>query len=73
MIKFDGKAGAVTARDYARRGIVAARKFGKNWRLLEVELREAGEENHYFAHARRPECGQTRQRRFTERFVFVDN
>jgi excisionase family DNA binding protein len=34
-------------RQYARQGIVPARKIGKHWRFLESELREAGQKNHY--------------------------
>jgi excisionase family DNA binding protein len=36
-----------TARQWARKGIVPARKIGKPWRFLESELREAGNKNFY--------------------------
>ena len=39
-----------TICDYARRGIIPARKIGKHWRFLEAELMQAGEVN--LAHAR---------------------
>jgi excisionase family DNA binding protein len=34
-----------TARQYARSGIIKARKIGKSWRFLEADLYEAGEAN----------------------------
>lgn len=34
-----------TARDYARRGLVPARKIGKHWRFLEADLYEVGVSN----------------------------
>jgi excisionase family DNA binding protein len=36
-----------TARDYARRGVVPARKIGKHWRFLEADLLAAGAGNGY--------------------------
>lgn len=34
-----------TAREYARRGIIPARKIGKHWRFLEADLHEVGTRN----------------------------
>jgi excisionase family DNA binding protein len=39
------KVSAGTMRQYARQGIVAARKIGKSWRFLESDLMHAGEAN----------------------------
>ena len=35
----------VTVLDYARRGVVPARKIGKHWRFLEADLMQAGDLN----------------------------
>jgi excisionase family DNA binding protein len=39
------KVTAGTMRQYARQGIVPARKIGKHWRFLETELMQVGEPN----------------------------
>jgi excisionase family DNA binding protein len=36
---------SATVREYARKGIVPARKIGKHWRFLEADLMQAGEPN----------------------------
>jgi excisionase family DNA binding protein len=40
------KVSPATVRQYARRGIVAARKIGKHWRFLESDLMQAGDPNY---------------------------